>query len=264
MNFKYFLIFILFIQSTLFSKTIFFEDVELERSKIVNLPIQIDEEISNSYPFDLQIEFIFNAYMFEINSVEDVTPQNITDFEIELNLDDLSRSKLIINSTINEFNNILFILNLTGLASKDSISVMELTNIEINKEVQDDINFNSGTFRISNLVFNLESSLSEIYPNPIISNAFIDLNIRQESVIQYKIFDLNGKNLDYQIENDKFLISIFDSNNEKVEFENETKLDVGEYKLEIFPNRFFTSMGTYRLLIQINERTYYKNFIYGG
>ena len=68
----------------------------------------------------------------------------------------------------------------------------------------------------------------------------------------------------WPVSNEKFDVSIYNSNNEKLEFENEMILDVGEYKMEIYPNRIFTAMGTYRIVISINDKTYYKNFIYGG
>lgn len=247
-----------------FSNIIFFENISLERGKTAQILFLIEDISIGEYPLELELELIFNAYMFEVIGIEDVLPLNNSEFEIRLNGEDLSKSVIKINSTFNTPDNILFILDVTGLASKDSISNLELLNIKVNNEIRNDISLRSGLITLNNLVFDLESSVSEIYPNPFDSYTQIDFDIKQETTLNIKIFDNSARSLNTILGTNAFKISIQDENNNQIEFDDNIKLSIGKYKMTLTPRRTNISIGAYRMIIKLDNDILYRNFIYGG
>ncbi len=264
MKFIFYLFFYFAAVNSIFSNSIFFEDVELERGKTNLIPILIENVFTENYPIDLELELVFNAYMFEINNVRDIVPTNTTNYEVVLNLDDLSRSILKINSRFNQPNNTLFILQVTGLASKDSVSSIELFSIKLNNQVVDDIGLRSGRITLNNLVFDLESSVSEVYPNPFDFFTQVDLDIKKETMLNLKIFDNSSRSLNTVLGTDAFKVTITDEQNNNIEYEENVSLEVGKYKVILAPRRTNISIGAYRLVIKLDNDIFYKNFIYGG
>lgn len=264
MKIIFYLFFYFISVNSIFSNSIFFEDVGLERGRTTQIPILIENIFSENYPLEVELELVFNAYMFEINSIRDIVPSNNTNFEVELNIDDLSRSVLKINSRFNQPNNTLFILEVTGLASKDSVSSIQLASIKLNNQPIDNITLRSGRITLNNLVFDLESNVSEVYPNPFVFFTQIDLDVKKESTLNLKIFDNSARSLNTVLGTDAFKVTITDQQNNNIEFDDNISLQVGKYKLTLTPSRTNISMGAYRLVIKLDNDIFYKNFIYGG
>ncbi len=247
----------------LLSNNIFFEDIDLERSKTYDIPFLVEENISNNYPVSLEIELTFNAYVFDVNSISELNSNQNSSFNVELNLENLRESKLVIQTELISPTNTLFVLNITALASQDSVTQLSLKSFKIDG-VEENIDFISGTIRIANLLFDIESTISNIYPNPFYDVGTIDLNITKESKLSINIADNLGKSLTYNIDKDKFLLQIVDENNIYTKYEDGMNLQSGRYKIKITPNRSISASGAYRCFISLNNKIIYKNFIYGG
>lgn len=254
----------LFPLNLLFANTLFFEDIKIERSKTYEFPFLVEENLSDNFPYSLEIELTFNAYIFEVNSIKELFSNQNSNFKVDLNLDNLQESKLTIYTDIIVPNSTLFALNITALASQDSIAEMSLVSFKINGIEDTEMNFRSGKIRIQNLLFDIESSISNIYPNPFFDYGQIDLNVTKESKLEINIADNKSKSLSYNLSKDKFLVQIIDKNNNFAKYEDGMILEEGKYRIILTPRRAISASGAYRCLISLNNKIIYKNFIYGG
>lgn len=260
----FYIILLLIPLNFLSANTLFFEDINLERSKTYDIPFIVEDNLSDDIPFSLEIELTFNAYVFEVNSIKELFSNQNSSFKVDLNLDNLRESKLTINTEIIAPNSTLFALNVTALASQDSITEMALVSFKINNIEDTEMNFRSGIIRIENLLFDIESTISNIYPNPFYEFGQIDINLTKSSKLEIKLVDNKGKSLAYDIVNDNFYLQIVDANNIYSKYKDGMLLESGKYRILINPRRAITASGVYRCFISLNNKIIYKNFIYGG
>lgn len=249
-----------------FSATISYNDKFIERGKIDTIQFTIENGLDKiSISNEVSIVLNYNAYM--INPIN-IFGSNISveDFAFELNQNDLRNSSMsftfVVNNISNEIQN-LFNIEFESLASQDSISSISLSLFKIDNKIEQ-IEYIPGLIRTQNLVFNKIDFVSEVYPNPFNYQSKLNLTINNESVVELSIFSIDSRSLDFNIENQNFLIEIFNEIGQKIKLSENIKLEPGKYTFTFLPNRNFIANGAYQLRLKINDSFYYKNFIFEG
>ncbi len=265
---KKILLIFLFSYFSLFSTSIKYNDIVIERGNNYFISFIIEDITQNlDENSEVSLTFSYNGFMINPLSFEG-TNIEVTDFKSDLNIEDIRKSILSLKLKIKDLDLIknsidtLFLLNIEALASQDSVSQIGLENFKIDEQ-EFTIDYIAGKIKTKSLMINLENDVSNVYPNPFILTSTIDLNIYYDSKLSINLYPIDARSMLYNIERNYFRILIYDSSNNEIKFNEGMQILAGRYKMVLFPNKNMISSGSYQIQIKLNENTYYKNFIYG-
>lgn len=265
---KKILLIFLFSYISLFSTSIKYNDIVIERGNNYSIPFIIEDITQNiDVNSEISLTFSYNGFMLNPLSFEGDNIE-VTDFNSTLNIEDIRKSILNIKLKIKDLdiiknsNDTLFLLNVEALASQDSVSSIDLKNFKIDEQ-SFTIDYIAGKIKTKSLMINLKNDVSNVYPNPFIWTSTIDLNIYYDSKLSINLYPIDAKSMLYNIEKNYFRILLYDNSNTEIKFEEGMKILAGRYKMVLFPNKNMITSGSYQIQIKLNENTYYKNFIYG-
>lgn len=258
---------ILIASISVFSATLRYDDILIKRGESYKIPFFIDDSQSlknDSLVFEFSMNY--NAFMLNPVSIEDDNI-SIENFEVSLNNENLRESELTFKfkvnnlSQLNDVSDTLFFLNFEALASPDSISYISLENLLINDN-SINIDYQAGKISTENLVFNKKNYVSHIYPNPFNYSANIDLAIYKKAKLEVKIFPIDARSMEYNIDKDIFKVLLYNSAGQELNWKQNNELLEGKYKILLLPKSNYISTGAYQIKIYLNGTEFIKNFMF--
>lgn len=243
--------------------TIDIPDTTLDRAQVYELPVYIDtdDEFDN-----IRLIFQYDKIHLDIKGLEvsnATIAYEINNFQL---YDENGMSFFVadVKTNFSKADNVLFFISLEALVGPDSITIIDISNMEIDGQSADDFTFNIGMINIrgeSVYPGNLES-LSLNYPNPFYYETKFILNLEANSMIEMKLYNTNGKLVASYPgkQNDvvRFLVR-----KDGIEIENNfDELVTGEYEISLLPFNNRYASGVYYLYLQTNKSIYKRNLIY--
>lgn len=262
---KFFIIIALIVFSftNLFSQVLSVENKSVERGFINSVNV-ILRDFENASQIGAIIKF--NSYLIDIKSVQSVANGIIQDETVNytINSEDLANSFIQINSSdISNGSAILCSIEFEALAGPDSVAFFTPIQLSIdgsNVEAE----FIPGRISVGIPLFPIESnSVSNIYPNPLIYQSIIDIDLTKESPLELYLYSYHG-GIAAKFPNKDDYESIYiwsKSIASKINYKEGDVLPVGSYRLYLTPNPLYISAQAYYIVIKIGSDVFRRNFV---
>lgn len=265
MRTKYFIfVFILIIASLkVYSQKLSVESKNVERGVISSLYLTLSDYNDIS---QIELRIKFNSYLLDIKSVKVVEGGIIQDVQLNysINSADLVNSILTINSDrLISGGEQLCLIEFEALAGSDSVAYFTPIELILNGKLIN-AEFIAGKISMGIPIFPIEiNSLSYIYPNPIVYQSYLDIEINQESEFELALYSYHGgiaAVYPNSKDDDEFYIWS-ESAGSKISLNKGEKLPIGSYKLYFTPQMLFLSSQAYYMVVKIGSEVFRRNLI---
>jgi len=212
-----------------------------------------DSELLIKLNYDLR-----NIYINDYR-VGDTYGLEVLDYKNDLNLEDNSKSEILIRGIFKNINDTLLMLSIFPLAGPDTTTNISLLEFNIDMETKEAELLN-GKFILEDIVrIRITDDLGEFYPSPFEETSSADLILEKRQSVEVFVSNLEGRLVGRYPDNDKeFGVEIIGENGDNGSFIKE----IGEYKLRIIPNKSKLTKGVYFLIIKLETKTFERKIIY--